>query len=69
MRRECLWDLTVTVDEKRMFMRAHHNSRWAEKMSRKCLWDLTVTVDEKKMLMRSHHNSRWEENVYEISPS
>ena len=27
---ECLWDLTITVDEKKMFMRSHHNSRWEE---------------------------------------
>ena len=30
MTRDCLWDLTVIVDEKNMFMRSHHNSRWEE---------------------------------------
>ena len=30
MSRKCLWDATVTVDEKRMFMRSHRNSRWEE---------------------------------------
>ena len=30
MRRKCLWDLTVTVNEKKMFMRYHHNSTWEE---------------------------------------
>ena len=30
MRRKCLWDLTVIVDEKKMFMRSHHNSTWGE---------------------------------------
>ena len=30
MRTKCLWDVTVTVDEKKMFMRTHHNSKWEE---------------------------------------
>ena len=30
MRRKCLWDLTVTVDEKKMFMRPRNNNRWEE---------------------------------------
>ena len=55
MGRKCLWDLTIRVDEKKMFMRSHHNSRWEDKF----LWELTVTVDEKRMFMRSHRDSRW----------
>ena len=49
MRRKCLWDITVTVDEKKMFKWSHHNSRWGENVYEM----LTVTVDEKRMFMRS----------------
>ena len=70
MRRICLWDLTITVDEKNMFMRSYSNCRWEEyvceifrTVMRRIWWDLTITVE---MFMRSHHNSRWEEYVYEM---
>ena len=30
MRRKCLGGLTIVVNEKKMFMRSHHSSKWEE---------------------------------------